>query len=153
MPAWTSSTTRRIPRSSKIRRSPARKTSAAGIMPGSPWMPSRNMPAVVSEPGTGAHHARLDLVDDEEDPPLVADPAQPGEEALRCRDHAGLALDGLQEDASGVLVSHGVNGVEVAVGVVLHARGHRFEGLALIRLAGQRQRAHRAAVEAALGGP
>ena len=46
----------------------------------------------------GAPEAGLHLVDDHDDPVLVAEPANAVEERLRCDDEAPLALDGLDHD-------------------------------------------------------
>ena len=51
----------------------------------------------------GAAEAGLHLVDDEDDPVLVADPAQPAHELLGRDDEAALALHGLDDDRRDLL--------------------------------------------------
>ncbi len=54
----------------------------------------------------GAPEAGLDLVDDEYDAVLIAEPAQAAEEALGGHDEAALAQDGLDDDGGHVLRRH-----------------------------------------------
>ena len=71
--------------------------------------------------------------------------------ARRGHDHAALALDRLQQDRRGRVVDRRGEGLGVAVRHDGDVAGQRPERLGLGRLRGQRQRAHRAAVEAARG--
>ena len=72
--------------------------------------------------------------------------------ALGRHDHAGLAEDRLEHDRRGVGVDGGVQRGDVAVGHVRHPGRQRLERRPLGLLAGERQRAHGAAVEGVLGG-
>ena len=101
----------------------------------------------------GAADAGLDLVGDEEDAVGVAKFPHRCEETFWCGDDPRFALDGLQDDRGGVarvLLHQGPECLDVAVGEELDASRHGFERCALVRLARQRERAHGAAVEAAL---
>ena len=68
------------------------------------------------------------------------------EVALGQVDHAGLALDRLDEQRRDPVVERGLERLDRGVDE-LDAGHHRQEGLLHVRLAGQGERAHRAAVE------
>ena len=74
------------------------------------------------------------------------------EVAVRRHDDAGLALDRLEHDRGGLVGDRGGQRVGVAVRHEGDVAGQRLERLAVGRLGGERERAHGAAVEAALGG-
>ena len=116
---------------------------------------------LVAEPVSGASHPGLYLVDDHEDPVLVTQLTDCGEESFGRGHDTGLTLDGLQEDRGGVgrtvlavsaVRDQGTQCVDVTVRVVLDPGGHRLERGALVGLAGECQRAHRSTVEAVLCG-
>ncbi len=68
------------------------------------------------EHGAGAGQARLDLVGDQQCARVVADPAHPGQVAVRRHDHAGLALDRFHQHGGGALGHGGGQRLGVAVG-------------------------------------
>ena len=74
------------------------------------------------EVGAGAAEARLDLVGDEQHAPGGGHLADAGQVAGRRHDHAGLALDRLDQHGDGVVVDRGGQRVQVAVGHDLEAR-------------------------------
>ena len=81
-------------------------------------------------------------------PCSVGDPAGGGEVAVGRDDDAGLALDRLEHDGGGLVGDGGRESGGVAVRDEGDVAGQRLERLAVGRLAGQRERAHGAAVEA-----
>ena len=99
------------------------------------------------EPLAGASGAGLDLVDDEQRAVPVGELARGLEEPVGQLDDAGLALDGLDEERRDGVVEGVLERLDRG-GDVLDAAGQRLERLAHVRLAGERERAHRAAVEA-----
>ena len=128
---------------------------------------------LAGEHAAGAAHAALDFVGDEQDAVALADGSQFVEELGRRHDVAAFALDGLDEDGgdlfgredrleelvfedldafdvAGVRLLAVSAAVAVGVGDVGDAAGQRSEALFLDGLgAGERERAHGAAVEAA----
>ena len=114
----------------------------------------------------GAPEARLDLVDDHNDPVLVAEAADAVEERLRRDDEAALPLDGLDHDRRDGLGGdlrdqRALEGRERLVGarpaVIVRERHPVDLGrerpqprLVRMRLRGERKRKQRAAVETAL---
>ena len=98
--------------------------------------------------------ARLHLVDEEEHAVLIAELPQADHEFLRCGMDAALALHRLEHDGDGVLRAGVLEGLEVVVGRVGEAVGHRAEAdlAGVARLARRAHRAERAAVEAHLRG-
>ena len=118
----------------------------------------------------GAADAGLHLVEHEQDPVLVADLPQPLEEPVRRDEIAALALQRLDHDRRDFLRRHVAleqhadviedraalvgareqRAIGVGIGDVRDARhGRRESRLLRVLAGGQRQRAHRAAVEAA----
>jgi hypothetical protein len=107
---------------------------------------------LVREPVAGPADAGLHLVQHEQGGVRGADLPGRREVSGWRGHHAGLALDRL-EDHHGGRVGHGdAEGVGVAVPDMGDVWRQRPERVHLGRLAGQGQRTHRAAVEAALGG-
>ncbi len=131
----------------------------------------RHAPMLAGEHAAGAADTRLDLVRDHQDAVAVAQRAQPRQEARRRDDVAALALDRLDEHRRHLARRHGAREQDVldvvehraplvlarekrAIGVgVRHERDarHRREKALLLRVLarGERERAHRAPVEAA----
>ena len=130
-------------------------------------------PPVDGEPLAAPAEAGHDLVGDHDDAVLVADLADPGEVAVRGRDHPVGADDGLQDDRSDVLralggdgvaqvrqralalllLGLGVEGAAVEVGAPeAHHPGHAGLGGPPAGLAGERDRAGGGPVIAAVGG-
>ncbi len=105
----------------------------------------------VGEEGAGAADARLDLIEQEQQPALVAEAAQALEVVEVGRVDAGLALDRLEEDAAGGLVECLSGGREVVVGYVAEAGHERREAGLDPRIAGGGQGRQGAAVEGAFG--
>ena len=116
----------------------------------------------------GAREAGLHLVDDQADPVLVADRAQPLHELLSRGQEAALALDRLDDDRRDLLGRHlrdeelpqlGERGARVGAAVVLRegravdlGRERPHPDLVRVRARGERHRQQRAAVEGALEG-
>ena len=108
---------------------------------------------LVREPVPGAADAGLHLVEHQQRAGGGADLPGRGQVAGRRDDHAVLALDRLEDDHGGLARSRPpASAAGVAVRHVGDLARQRPERVRLGRLAGQRQRAHGAAVEAALGG-
>ena len=78
---------------------------------------------VAGERAAGAAEARLDLVGDEQHAAAVAELAGAAQVAVGRDDHAGLALDRLDQEGDGVVVERGLEGVQVAEGDALEAGG------------------------------
>ena len=93
--------------------------------------------------------AGLHLVDHEEDPALVAEPADALEVLGGRRVHAALALHRLEQHGGHRRVEGGLEGVEVVPGDVPEPLGQRLERLVLGGLAGGVERGQGAAVERA----
>ena len=70
----------------------------------------------------GPARPRLDLVGDQQDAGLGADVADLAQVSRRRDDHAGLALDGLDQEGDGVLVDRFAQGVGVAEADDLESR-------------------------------
>ena len=103
-----------------------------------------------AEERAGAADAGLHLVEDEQRAELVGERARRLEELGRRRVHAALALDRLDQDRARVRPGGGDERLDVVQRREGDAGDERPERLALRRLAGHRQRAHRAPVERAL---
>ena len=99
------------------------------------------------EPLAGASGAGLDLVDDEQRAVPVRELARGHEEPVGQLDDAGLALDRLDEERGDGVVEGCLERLDRRRDV-LDAAGQRLERLAHVRLAGEGERAHGAAVEA-----
>ena len=84
---------------------------------------------LAGERRAGAAQAGLDLVGDEQHVGRGAQLADPREVAGRRHDHAGLALDRLEQDRDRVVVDGVPDRVEVAVRDDPEARGERAEAL------------------------
>ena len=96
---------------------------------------------------SGASHAALDLVEDERRLMLGRQFAA-GLQKFRCRLlNAAFALDGLQHDAADLVVHGGTQSFDIVARHEAHALQHGIEIFAVLGLAGERQRAHGAAVE------
>ena len=104
------------------------------------------------EPGADPADAALHLVEVEQRAVLVAGLAGGLEEAGRRDDDPGLAHDRLEDDGGGAVGHGGAQGGGVAVGDERDRTGQGLERRALRGLAGDGERAHRAAVERALAG-
>ncbi len=107
--------------------------------------------ALEAEPVAGAPEAGLDLVDHEQQTPLVAQGADAGEVLGGGRVHAALALDRLQQDGRDRRVDGRLQGVEVVPGHVAEPLGQRLKGLVLGRLAGGVEGGEGPAVERPVG--
>ena len=107
---------------------------------------------LVREPGAGAPDAALDLVQHQQRARRVAGRAGRAQVAGRRRQHAALAQAGLQEHRRHVRAGRRPQRGGVAVGHEPNVKAEWAERLPDGTLAGQRQGAHGAAVEAALGG-
>ena len=107
---------------------------------------------LVREPRAGPADAGLDLVEHQQRAGPVAGRAGGGEVAGRGGDDAALALGRLEDDRRGLLVDRLAEGVGVAVVDPADVEAERGERRADRLLAGDRERAHRAAVEAVVGG-
>jgi len=106
---------------------------------------------LVREPAAGAADAALDLVDDQQRALGVAHLAGGGQVAGRRGHHPRLTLAGLQEDGGAVGPDRGGQRAGVAVPDEQHLHPEGAKRLAYRLLASQRERAHAAAVESALG--
>ncbi|MNX23551.1 hypothetical protein D3C86_535520 [compost metagenome] len=100
-----------------------------------------------SEEAAGAAEAGLDLVGDHQHAVLAADRGGLAQEAGGRDDHAGLALDGLEEERGGVGGDGGLQGGEIAEGDDLEARGEGAEALLVERLGREGDQGGGAAVE------
>ena len=127
-------------------------------------------------PLTGASHAGLDFVDDQQDAVLVADAAQFLEESRGRGKVSAFALDGFDDDGGALLgrnfgaedpvfdVARGIAGIllglgsggtaiEIGIGDVHDSGNQRRETAALLNLgAGERERAHGASVKGSVEG-
>ncbi len=106
---------------------------------------------LVGEPCPGPADAALDLIDYQQRAGEIAGFPGGAQITLRGRHDSALAEDGLQEDGRDI----GTDGCAQRVGVAERHKPHGQpkwgELIADGRLAGQRERPHRPAVEAALG--
>ena len=101
-------------------------------------------------PPPGPSHPRLDLVEDEQDVALVAEPPDLGEPAGLERDDAALALDRLEHDGARRGVDRRLERADVVVRHVHEPFRERLERLAIARVRRGGERAQRASVERAL---
>ena len=110
---------------------------------------SGSMPEVLeAEPASGPAQAGLDLVHHEQDVPVGAELAQPGQVVRRRHDDPGLAHDGLDQDGGHPgRVAGRLHGVEVVVGDVVEPVGHGEERRLLLGLPGGGQGGQGPAVE------
>ena len=108
--------------------------------------------ALEGEPATGAPHAGLHLIEDEQGAVMPRHRARRREIAVRGGDDPALALDRLEEDRGRTVGDSGLQGARVAVRNEGDVPGERLERRPLGGLSGQGERAHGAAVEAGLGG-
>ncbi len=101
---------------------------------------------------SGAAHAGLDLVDNQQQAVRPSQRSQIAQELIGRRPHAGFALDRLQHDADGLVCDQPFDGgeiVQLCLGKARHlGLEQRLEGF----LAGGRHGRQRPAVEAALEG-
>ena len=113
-------------------------------------MMSGSMPGVLVAPEpAGAPHARLYLVEDQEDAGGIADLPEPGEVAVVGHHDAALALDRLDEHRRGAAVDGALDRAEVVVGHVLEAARQGLEAVMVLLLGGGGDGGERAPVEAA----
>ena len=106
----------------------------------------------VREEAAGAAHAGLDLVEDQEQAALVAEPAQVAQVLQRHRADAALALDRLDQDRRGLRPDRRLERLAVAERHLVEALDLRAEAFEIFRLAAGGDRRERAAVEGALEG-
>ena len=102
---------------------------------------------LMGQPATCASDPGLDLVEDEQGARIVGDPARGGKVVRRWHDHSRLPLDRLKDHGSDGLVHCLRERLDVAVGDEVHLAGKGPERIGLGRLPGQREGAHRAAME------
>jgi hypothetical protein len=102
------------------------------------------------EPVAGPADAGLHLVEPEQGAMLVGDPTGRTEVAGRRHDHAGLALDRLEQHRCRLVVDRSRERVHVAVRHPGDVPGQRLERFAVRRLGGQRQGPHGPSVEGAV---
>src|SRR5580693_533959 len=107
---------------------------------------------LVREKGAGAAHCRLHFVEHQQGAVPRRDIAGGGKVALGWDDDTALPHDRFQEYRGGVVADRGSQRVDVAVGHVRDVARQRLKWRLLGRLTGQRQRAHRPAVETFLCG-
>src|SRR6185295_18689214 len=81
-----------------------------------------------------APHARLDLVEDQRDPRLVAELAQARQISVVGKIDAALPLDGLDENAGRPAVDGPLDRTEVVERHVLEAAGKRLEAVVVFLL-------------------
>ena len=101
----------------------------------------------VREQPAGAAHARLHLVEEQQQPVFVADRAQPAQVLDVRGAHAALALHRLDQDRRRLVGDGIAQHVEIAERHVVEARHGRVETLQVLLVAGGGQRGQRAAVE------
>ena len=106
----------------------------------------RDAGVLEGEPLPRAAGAGLDLVDDQQRAVPLGELARRLEVALGQVDHARLALDRLDEQRGDAVVERRLERLDRRVDE-LDTAGHRQERLLHVRLAGEGERAHRAAVE------
>ena len=75
----------------------------------------RNAEPLVGKQIAGAAHARLHLVENQQQALVVAQLAQRPKEGIRCAAHAALALHRLDQDGGGVRADRLLHGVEIAM--------------------------------------
>ena len=107
---------------------------------------------LVGEKRSGAAHSGLHLVEHQQGAVPRRDIARGGQIALGRDDDTALPHDRFEEHRGGVVVDRGGQRVGVAVRHVRDVTRQRLERRLLGRLTGQRQRAHRPAVESFLCG-
>ncbi len=100
-----------------------------------------------AEPGAGPGESGLDLVEDQQDPALVAQLPHPPQVVVGGRVDPSLALDRLEKDRTHLGTEGPLELVEIVPRDVAEPLRQRLEGLVLLRLSGCRQRGQRAAVE------
>ncbi len=110
----------------------------------------RDAVVLVREKRSGAAHSGLHLVEDQQRTVPGGDLAGGRQVAVGWHDDAALPHDRLEEHRGGVVTDRRGQRVDVAVRHVGDVTGQRRERRLLARLAGQRQRAHRPAVETPL---
>src|ERR1700722_5840614 len=104
---------------------------------------------LVREPGAGPADGALDLIEDEQRAGLVTGGASGAQVARGEGHHAAFAQGGLEEDGRHIGVDRGGQGGGVTERDEPHGQAEGTERLADGGLAGQRERSHRPAVEAA----
>src|SRR5690606_21517941 len=82
-----------------------------------------------------ATHATLDLVEDEQQPPIVAQPAQGAQKRRLGRAYASFALHGLDQDARRLRADRLGHGLQVAERYLVEAIDLRPETLQILLLA------------------
>src|SRR5450432_157856 len=106
---------------------------------------------LVQEPRAGAADTRLDLIKHEDRTRRGADVARRTQIALRSGNHAALAQHRFEKYSRSAFGDRGRERLGVTVRHEHDIGAERTERLADRRFAGERERAHRATVEAALG--
>ncbi len=105
---------------------------------------------VARERPPSAAQSRLDLVGDQQRAGARAQVPHGGEIAVRRHDHAGFALDGLDQDTDGAIVDGRGHGRDVAVRNAAEARRERPEVLIGGRVVGEADDGRGATVEVAV---
>src|SRR5574337_2122760 len=95
---------------------------------------------LVSPQGPGSTAARLDLIQDQQDAPLVAERTDLLQIVLRWDVHPALALDRLQQDRTGPLTNGGPQGSDVVERDMSEPYRERGKGRLVLRLARSEER-------------
>ena len=106
--------------------------------------------ALMGEQATRAAHARLDLVEDEQNAFVVAQLAQRPEEGMRRRADAALTLQRLDQDAGGGRTDGFFHGFDVAERDLIEAVERRAEAFEIFRSTRRGQCRQRATMKRAL---
>ena len=106
----------------------------------------------VREEAAGAAHAGLDLVEDQQQPVLVAELPEVAQLLVRHRADAALALDRLDQDRRGLRADRRLRRLQVAERHLVEAVDLRAEAFEVFLLAAGGERRQRAAVEGAFEG-
>ena len=109
-----------------------------------------NAVVLIRAPLAGAAHAGLNLIDNQQRAGGTRQRARLGKELLRQRTNAALALDGFDENRADFVRELRAQIGDIVEADKLHARNHRPERLAVLRLVRRRHRAEGAAVKALL---
>ena len=107
-----------------------------------------NAELLIGEPVPGSPHAGLNLVQNQQDSALVAEPAQAGKVLRAGNVHAPLALNRLDQHCGGLVVKNPGDSLEVVVRHVHEPRHHRLEPQVVLGLGSCRQCGESPAVEA-----
>lgn len=107
-----------------------------------------DLPVLMGIPGAGAAHARLHLVEDQQQIVLVGQFAQTFQVSGGGKIDAPFSLDRFQHDRAGFRVDQARRGIEVSERCMRKTRKHGADAGVVLRLAGRAQGAHGAAMEA-----